>query len=272
MSKDFYTDWIDLYDLMVDWTKRFSREGPALVKLLDAGKRVLDVACGTGRHLAWLASAGLDVAGTDLSADMLVKARNALSATGGPAGRSVPLVRWSMDEPLSDELAPLAPFDGLICLGNSFPHVVEPERVARTLANFRALLRPGGRMVIGMKALAVLADAKQSFLPLVKRQVNGRDVLFVRFYDFKSEFDVPRSADFHLVIIGATSSPTTEGRGDAGTRVLHEVTRLRVWQPDELGEVVRGAGFVDVTVARDLAGQQWRPGDSEDVFVIARRG
>ena len=46
------------------WVQRWSA-------LLPAGARVLDVACGSGRHLRWLAARGLAVTGVDRDADAL---------------------------------------------------------------------------------------------------------------------------------------------------------------------------------------------------------
>ncbi|MBN2331106.1 MAG: class I SAM-dependent methyltransferase [Candidatus Aenigmarchaeota archaeon] len=71
---------------MRDWDSAYKRKGEiqsdvlALVeetasKLLEeGGKRVLDLGCGTGRHIIFLASEGFDVYGTDIS-------NNALSIT-----------------------------------------------------------------------------------------------------------------------------------------------------------------------------------------------
>ena len=42
--------------------------------LLPAGARVLDVACGTGRHMAWLAHGGYACTGIDRSAEALAEA------------------------------------------------------------------------------------------------------------------------------------------------------------------------------------------------------
>ncbi len=49
------------------------------------GERLLDVGCGTGRYLAWLAQMGLDCFGADISPDMLAVARQRLQAAGLPA-------------------------------------------------------------------------------------------------------------------------------------------------------------------------------------------
>lgn len=256
MANDFYSAWVELYDLMIDWPKRLAREGAALLKLLDLPGPVLEVACGTGQHLAWLAGAGRNVVGTDLTAAMLAEAATRVAG--------VPLVQWSMADAVPPGLADRGPFAGLLCLGNSFPHVIEQAAVERTLRNFYELLAPAGRLVIGLKALAVLRDAGRQFLPLARRKTAaGDEVLFVRFYEFVAG-PVP-SAEFHIVIVGH-DVPLLAPAG-----VHHAVTRLRVWRADELGQAVARAGFEDVVVAADLTGRPWQPGDSEDVFVIARR-
>lgn len=57
--------------------------------LMPAGARVLDVACGSGRHMQWLAARGCACTGIDRSADALETARQYGSAVqadieGGP--------------------------------------------------------------------------------------------------------------------------------------------------------------------------------------------
>ncbi len=257
-AADFYDPWVDLYDRMIDWDARLAREGPALAALLGPPpRRVLDVACGTGRHLAWLAGAGYDVAGADASAGMLARAR-----ASRPGDQSPPLFEWAMAGAVPAALAALGPFDAVLCLGNSFPHVIDDADVSAALGHFRSLLAPGGLLVLGLKALAVLRDARRPFLPLVKRRVGGQEVLFVRFYDFQTAR--AGSADFHLVIL-APGPVLPSGGG-----VHHSATPLRVWRPDELGAAVRTAGLAEVIVARDLSGALWQPGDGEDIFVTGR--
>ncbi|MHC4408625.1 MAG: class I SAM-dependent methyltransferase, partial [Planctomycetota bacterium] len=64
----------DLYDVFVDWNGRLGREMPGLVKHLGDAKRVLDVGCGTGQHVAALLREGYDAYGADASEDMLARA------------------------------------------------------------------------------------------------------------------------------------------------------------------------------------------------------
>ncbi|NBX99161.1 MAG: class I SAM-dependent methyltransferase [Burkholderiaceae bacterium] len=62
-----------------NWVQRFAR-------LIKPGGRVLDLACGNGRHSIFLANAGFEVLGVDSNAETLVLAReNAGNALRGSA-------------------------------------------------------------------------------------------------------------------------------------------------------------------------------------------
>jgi SAM-dependent methyltransferase len=97
-----------------------------------AGRRVLDVACGTGKSLAPLIRRGYHGSGCDLSADMLDRARSAL-----PNAR---LHRADMRElPRS-----LGVFDWITCLDDALNYLLGDDELARALASRAGLLRSGG--------------------------------------------------------------------------------------------------------------------------------
>lgn len=77
---DGYRRWADVYDL--PGNPLITCEEPAVRPMLDRFEEdpVLDAACGTGRHLAYLAQVGRRVVGTDISPDMLDKAREKVAA------------------------------------------------------------------------------------------------------------------------------------------------------------------------------------------------
>lgn len=100
------------YDRFVDWTARLAFELPVLEGLLAryGARRVLDAACGTGRHAIALAERGYQVLGADLSAGMVAQATaNALAA-----GVEVPFVEAGLGELA---VAAPGPFDAVLCLG-----------------------------------------------------------------------------------------------------------------------------------------------------------
>ena len=95
---------------------------------------LLDVACGTGKHLEQL-SAWYDVAGLDISEELLAIAR-----TRCPG---VPLHQADMaDFTLGDK------FDVITCLFSSIGYVRTKERLASTLRSMKLHLRPGGVILL----------------------------------------------------------------------------------------------------------------------------
>jgi SAM-dependent methyltransferase len=53
-ERSVFEDRPELYDALVDWSKRLAREEPFFRAVFEqvAARRVLDAACGTGRHAA----------------------------------------------------------------------------------------------------------------------------------------------------------------------------------------------------------------------------
>lgn len=96
--------------------------------------RLLDVACGTGRHLEHLRT-WYDVAGLDVSEELLVTARERCPG--------VPLYQADMTG-FSLGLT----FDVITCLFSSVAYVKTEERLAASLHSMKRHLRPGGVIVL----------------------------------------------------------------------------------------------------------------------------
>ncbi|HSJ55784.1 MAG TPA: methyltransferase domain-containing protein [Anaerolineae bacterium] len=132
-----YNELAWLYDL-VAWVtslglwRRWARTAAGF---LPEGGRVLEVAFGPGHLLAYLAGAGYQVAGLDLSRNMVRLAMRRLRKRRLAAA----LVRGRAEE------LPFAPaaFDAIV-LTFPTPFVYDPK----WLAQARRVLRPGGRFVV----------------------------------------------------------------------------------------------------------------------------
>jgi SAM-dependent methyltransferase len=248
----------DLYDVFVDWPGRLARELPGLRAHLGGARRVLDLGCGTGQHVAALLAEGFDAHGADVSADMLARARGACV----PAER---LHAWRLGEPPPASVAALAPLDAALALGNVWPQVVAPRELEATAAALRALLRPGGVLVLGLKAFEVRRARGEPHLPLLKRSHAGRALWFVRFVDFDvEEVGGVRACDLHMTVVAGTAAEP------AHEVLLHRATRVRSWDPGELRRWLESAGFADVRVGGRLDDPA-APATGEDVFAVARR-
>lgn len=73
------------YGLVSRWWAEFNLDGPEIDwfrQFVEAGQPALDAACGTGRLLIPYLHAGLDVDGSDISADMLERVRERAEREG----------------------------------------------------------------------------------------------------------------------------------------------------------------------------------------------
>jgi len=106
---------------------------------LNGGERVLDVACGYGRHAVNLATKGLKVVGLDLNAYFLgVAAQRAAQI-----GASARFVRADM------RLLPFGPvFDAAVCLGGSFGQFGTEDEDYALLRQTAEALTPGGKFLL----------------------------------------------------------------------------------------------------------------------------
>jgi len=135
-----YAKSAEVYDAIYDSLgKDYAGEAEKLHKLIreykrSPGNRLLDVACGTGRHLEHL-KRWYDLEGLDLSPEMLKVARRRLPG--------VPLHRGDL---LSFRLE--RRFDAITCLFGSIAYVKTPDRLSQAVANLAEHLVPGGVLIV----------------------------------------------------------------------------------------------------------------------------
>lgn len=124
----------------------------------DAFPRLLDIACGIGRHARALAEIGYHVLGTDISDEAIAIARD-----GAPDG-----ARFAVhDMRRLDELE--GDVDGVLCLWQSFG-AFDAAANDRVLASMAGRLRPGGRLLLDLynrDALGSLPATATDRRPLV---------------------------------------------------------------------------------------------------------
>ncbi|MGV3491544.1 MAG: class I SAM-dependent DNA methyltransferase [Devosia sp.] len=154
---DLYDD-AELYDLVAPSDPEMERLYAEMAG--GPGRRVLDLACGTGRLTAPLAASGAIVTGGDLSETMLARARSALSARG--------LTAQFLQLDMRDFVLGRH-FDAIVIAANSLMHLHTHADFARAFSAIRQHLAPGGRLVFDL----FVPSAHLLSLPAGQRQVLG---------------------------------------------------------------------------------------------------
>ena len=148
-------------------TKPYADEARFVHELAGApGGKLLDVACGTGRHALAFAELGYDVVACDINEELLAAGRDA-------AGERVRFVQADMRDLDVDG----GPFALVTCLFDSIGYPEEDDEIVSALRSLGRHAAPGGRIVCEfLHAAAIVSSAT----PLrVRRLVlsDGRDLL-----------------------------------------------------------------------------------------------
>lgn len=126
--------WYDAFYAHVDYEAE-AEEITAIVRELNPGARsLLDVACGTGRHLARFRR-HFDCAGTDVEPGMVAVACETL-----------PLVPLEVADMVELDLG--RKFDAVTCLFSSIGYTVQPGRLTGAVRAMAGHLNPGGVLVV----------------------------------------------------------------------------------------------------------------------------
>jgi len=240
------------YDRFVEWEGRLAYDLPFLVGELERAEAhgLLDVACGTGWHAIALSQRGYEVVGADISTRMIELARQNAARQGVP----VRFVQAGFGQ-LSGQVD--KGFDGLICMGNSLPHVPDAEALRETLVDFAAVLRPGGVLIIQQRNFDQVWSQHQRFMPLQTRDEGDEEWIFFRFYDFGEE-----SITFNMVTL------RREGR-----RWDFQVEATELWPifRDHLVEQLKATGFGEITCYGNLRRSPFIPEQSGNLVVVAQK-
>lgn len=153
-TDEYVTGFVEKWDELIDWKKRYESEGSFFIDLLKSRgvKSVLDVATGTGFHSVRLLEEGFDTVSVDGSPEMLVKAFENGKNYGGHILQVVHADwRW-LNRDVHGE------FDAVICLGNSFTHLFSERDRRKALAEFYAVLKHDGILILDQRNYDAILD------------------------------------------------------------------------------------------------------------------
>jgi glycine/sarcosine N-methyltransferase len=251
-AREFYDGFGADYDLMVPWEKRLPREEAFFRRVFEAygARSVLDAACGTGRHAAAFARLGYEASGADVSPVMVERARAHAAERGVRAEfRAAGFGELSRAFP--------GPFGAVTCVGNSLPHLLDDGLLRAALADMRAVLRPGGVLVIQNRNYDRVLRERSRFMPPNSRVTETGEVVFVRITDIVSEDRI----DFTVLTLSKAG-----GKWDLAART----TPLRPLRRHAVESALSVEGFRDLEVLGGYGGEAFDASASQDLVVIAR--
>ncbi len=250
------------YDTFVNWDARLARELPFFHRIFETVgvSSVIDVGAGSARHSIAFAEWGIAVDAVDPDDSMLAQAESNVAAAASAieeAGGELRLVRAGFGELASRGLGPA---DALVCTGNALPHVDGHEGLRVALADFAAVVRPRGVVVLHLLNHARLLAAKPAAIPPIVRETPEGTRVFLRVIGYPEGAEY---LDFDFVTL--TRSPA--GEWDvASRRSAHTALPIELLR-DELA----AAGFEDVEAYGNHEGAPLNEVADESVIVVARR-
>ena len=151
---EYVGSFVEKWDELIDWKKRYQSEGSFFIDQLRARgvRKVLDVATGTGFHSVRLLEEGFETVSADGSPEMLAQAFSNGLTYGGHILRVVHADwRW-LNRDVHGE------YDAIVCLGNSFTHLFSERDRRKALAEFYAMLKHDGVLIIDQRNYDAILD------------------------------------------------------------------------------------------------------------------
>lgn len=224
-----FREYAQYYDLLYQ-NKDYSGEAQFVSRLLNRylGKpvrqiEILDLACGTGRHAQELAGMGYRVEGSDLSADMVMVARDRAESIG------LPIRFYNESFQSCDRIG--REYDTVIAMFSAIDYLTDFRDVSRSLGNIHKLLRKDGLFIFDFwNGNAVL----KNYSPVrVKRAAKG-DQAIIRVSNTLIDMIAQiATINFDFMLLKA----------DSIVREFSETHRIRYFFPQEMMDMLAGNGF-----------------------------
>jgi glycine/sarcosine N-methyltransferase len=251
------------YDRFVNWPDRLAFELPFIQQQLakinpapDQPLSILDAACGTGMHALALAQQGYAVCAADLSAGMIERAR-VNAATAGAEVRFAEAGFGGLAQVFQGQTG--FPFDALLCLGNSLPHLPTRTELDAALADFSLCLKPGGLLLIQNRNFDAVTVQRQRWMEPQAYRETGREWIFMRFYDFEADGLI----NFNIA--------TFYREGDGQWMQHVNTSRLRPLLRGELAGALLSAGFQEITCYGGMDASPFDPISSGNLIITANK-
>lgn len=187
------------------------------------GRRLLDVACGTGKSFIPMLEKGWEVTACDISPAMVAIAREKV---GEQAEVSVADMR---DLPVFGE------FDAVFCLDDAVNYLLSGEELEQALAGMRRNLAPGGLLMFDVNTMEAY---RNFFAEEVVVEANGRRMIWKGMSSPDAEPGTIAEASFEVEPIDPAAGPP----------IPPELHRERHFPESEVRAALEAAGLEFVAV------------------------
>jgi ubiquinone/menaquinone biosynthesis C-methylase UbiE len=212
-------------------------------------KKILDVACGTGRDAIPLSKEGYMVTGVDRSQAML----DVLREKAGQVGIEIPVTRCGMKN-----IGFREEFDAIICMYTSFNYLLTDQDIEEALAAFHRALRPGGIAILDlMNPIFYIGKFREI---TVEHHQEGQ-VCIQR--TFKHTLDEVRSLWYQdeFVVVDDGDSVST----------CREIHVMRMLTYPEISRFIRDAQFMDIKCYGNFTDLAPAEDKAERLILVCKR-
>ena len=147
------------------------------------------------------------------------------------------------------------PYDAVLCLGCSLPHLTTEANLLKALANFAAILKPGGILITQFVNFEKIYSSGDRIRPLNHTIRQEAEYFFLRVYDLLSE----EQMIIHLNILIKKGLQWN-------WKSLH--TTLRPIFPDSYRKFLELAGFSSIKFYGDYAFSPFNKETSGDLVML----
>ena len=238
----FGGDYLRVYRRRSDAAGRREAAFAAEALGLAPGDRVLDLACGAGRHTAPLVESGFEVVGLDLSRPLLGEARVRLAAVEGPSRglvvgdmRHLPFARG---------------FRAVLSFFTSFGYFSADGDDRRVLGEMARVTEPGGGLLLDLPDRETVIEG---LVPRSEREEEGARIEERRWITPDG-----RRVEKEILV-----------HRDGASERYHESVRL--YRHDEIETKLAAAGWRVERRVGDFEGAPWEAGVGPRMITVARR-
>jgi 2-polyprenyl-3-methyl-5-hydroxy-6-metoxy-1,4-benzoquinol methylase len=211
-------------------------------------KTVLDMTCGTGSQVFYLADRGYEVIGSDFSPALIAKARKKATELQ----RTITFIDGDM------RTLQAGKFDAVITIFNAIGHLTKAD-FEITLQNIRANLKDNGLYIFDIFNLQAITDKIiHDFAMDIESVINGDTIHNVQHSEIDRENGLLTSHD-HYTISKQNGSPETYTNSFS----------LQIYTAAELQKILAHNGF-EVLSQYDMDGNDFVAEKSLNILTVAR--